>query len=102
MSTYQAALDALRARLASHDLAGVVERSGARALGPDRIGLRCLGREYVVTHPDGLVLEDDGQPAPETEAILLLLYLTESTGRALEGRWIAFEQLSGGGGGAPG
>jgi hypothetical protein len=98
MSTYRVAYEALRARLAGHDLAGVVERSGARALGPDRIGLRCLGREYVVTYPDGLVLTDDGQPAPETEAILLLLYLTESTGRALEDRWVAFEQLSGGAG----
>jgi len=96
MSTYQVAYDALRSRLAGHDLAGVVERSGARRLGPDRIGLRCLGREYVVSHPDGLVLEADGQPAPVTEAILLLLYLTESTGRALEGRWVGFEQLSGG------
>ncbi len=98
MSTYQVAYDALRARLAGHDLAGIVERSGARALRPDRIGLRCLGREYVVTYPDGLVLEADDQPAPETEAILLLLYLTESTGRTLEGRWVAFEQLSGGAG----
>ena len=98
MSTYGVAYQALRARLAGHDLAGVVERSGARALGPDRIGLRCLGREYVITYPDGFVLEADGQPAPETEAILLLLYLTESTGRAREDRWVAFEQLSGGAG----
>ncbi len=98
MSTYRVAYDALRARLAGHDLAGIVERSGARTLGPDRIGLRCLGREYVVSYPDGLVLEADGHLAPETEAILLLLYLTESTGRALEGRWVAFEQLSGGAG----
>jgi hypothetical protein len=98
MSTYAVAYQSLRTRLAGHDLAGVIERSGARRLGPDRIGLRCLGREYVVTYPDGVVLEADGQPAPETEAILLLLYLTESTGRAREGRWVAFEQLSGGAG----
>jgi hypothetical protein len=98
MSTYKVAYDALRARLAEHDLAGIVERSGARALGRDRIGLRCLGREYVVTYPDGEVLEEDGQPAPEHDAILLLLYLTESTGRAMDGGWIAFEQLSGGAG----
>lgn len=98
MSTYKVAYDALRARLAGHDLAGIAERSGSRALGPDRIGLRCLGREYVVLHPDGLVLADDGEPAPEQEAILLLLYLTESTGRDLDGGWVAFEQLSGGAG----
>lgn len=98
MSTYQVAYDVLRARLGGEDLDAVVERSGARAIGPDRIGLRCLGREYVVTYPDGLVLEADGEPAPMTEAILLLLYLTESSGRALDGRWVAFEQLSGGAG----
>ena len=98
MSTYRVAYDALRARLAGRDLAGVVERSGARALGPDRIGLRCLGREYVITYPDGVVLEADGEPAPEHDAILLLLYLTESTGRDLDGEWVAFEQLSGGAG----
>ncbi len=98
MSTYQTAYDVLRARLAGHDLPDVVARSGARALGADRIALRCLGREYVVGYPDGGVLEADGQPAPVSEAILLLLYLTESTGRALEGRWVGFEQLSGGAG----
>lgn len=98
MSTYKVAYDALRARLAGHDLAGIVERSGARALGPDRIGLRCLGQEYVVTYPDGMVLEADGEPAPEHDAILLLLYLTESTGRDLDGGWVAFEQLPGGAG----
>jgi hypothetical protein len=98
MSTYQVAYDALRARLAGRDLDGIVERSGGRALGPDRIGLRCLGREYVVTYPDGLVLEADGRAAPVTEAILLLLYLTESSGRPVEGHWVAFEQVSGGAG----
>lgn len=98
MSTYHTAYDALRTRLASHDLAGLVERSGARALGPDRIGLRCLGREYVIGYPDGLVLDADGERTPETEAILLLLYLTESTGRPQEGRWVAFEEMSGGSG----
>jgi len=98
MSTYQVAYDALRARLAGRDLDAIVERSGSRRLGPGRIGLRCLGREYVVSYPDGLVLEADGQPAPATEAILLLLYLTQSSGRALEGRWVGFEHISGGGG----
>lgn len=96
MSTYGVAYEALRTRLAGSDLAGVIERSGARSLGAGRIGLRCLGREHVVTYPDGLVLDADGQPTPEHDAILLLLYLTESTGRALEDRWVAFEQLSGG------
>ena len=45
---------ALRARLAGHDLAGLVERSGARAARTDdRIGLRCLGRDTSSTIPTG-------------------------------------------------
>jgi hypothetical protein len=98
MSTYKVAYDSLRARLAGLDMATIVDRSGARELGPDRIGLRCLGAEYVIRYPDGTVLEADGQPAPEHDAILLLLYLTESTGRNLDGSWVAFEQLPGGAG----
>jgi Domain of unknown function (DUF3786) len=98
MSTYKVAYDALRERLAGLDMATIAELSGARVLGPDRIGLRCLGADYVIRYPDGLVLEADGQPAPEHDAILLLLYLTESTGRTLDGAWVAFEQLPGGSG----
>ncbi len=98
MNTYHVAYDQLRARLGGMDMAGIVERSGAQVLGPDRIGLRCLAQEYVIQYPDGLVLDADGQPASEHDAILLLLYLTESTGRAPDGEWVAFEQLPGGAG----
>lgn len=98
MSTYQVAYDTLRARFAAMDLAGIVANSGARVLGPDRLGLRCLGREYEVAVPDGTVRDADGTETPEHDAILLLLYLTEATGRAPEERWVAFEQLVGGAG----
>ena len=97
-SVYQPTYDGLRAKLAGHDLDGLVQRSGAQRLDAGRIGLRCLGRDYVVSHPDGIVLDADGTPTEVSVAILLLLYLLESTGRDLEDRWVSFEQLPGGAG----
>ncbi|MDR7522275.1 MAG: DUF3786 domain-containing protein [Armatimonadota bacterium] len=96
MSVYLSTYDGLRARLGSQDLDRLAARSGARRLSEDRLGLRCAGREYVVHLPDGTVLQADGGAAEVEVAILLLLYLLEATGRALEGRWISFEQLPGG------
>jgi len=98
MTTYHVAYDALRAKLAALDLDRIVANSGARRIGPDRLALRCLGREYEVTYPGGTVRDADGAETPEHDAILLLLYLTEATGRPLEERWVAFEQLVGGAG----
>jgi hypothetical protein len=97
-SVYQPALDRLRARLADHSFDELVRRSGARRLDDGRIGLRCVGRDYVVGHPDGIVLDADGAPAEVSMAILLLLYLLEATGRDLEDEWVSFEQLPGGAG----
>lgn len=98
MSVYRPTYEALCRKLAAHDLDELVRRSGTRKLGADRIGLRCVGRDYTVTYPDGAVLEADGGEAEVSVAILLLLYLLESTGRAFEGKWISFEQLPGGSG----
>lgn len=96
MSVYQGTLDGLRARFAAHDPEQMAARSGATRPAPDRLVLRCAGRDYEVLYPDGTVLEAGGEPAEVSVAILLLLYLMESTDRAFEGRWIAFEQLPGG------
>lgn len=96
MSVYQGTYDGLRAKLCTRALDRLVECSGVARLGPDRIGLRCSGRDYEVVYPDGTVLEAGGQPAEVNVAILLLLYLLESTGRPQEGRWVSFEQLQGG------
>ena len=98
VSVYQPTYDGLSAKLAGHELDDVVRRSGARRLDAGRIGLRCVGRDYVVTYPDGIVLEAGGAPADVSTAILLLLYLLESTGRNFEDRWVSFEQLPGGAG----
>lgn len=96
MSVYLGTYEGLRGRLAGHDLEHLLANSGARRLPEGRIGLRCAGLDYEILYPDGMVLQADGSPADVNAAILLLLYLLESTGRPLEGRWISFEQLPGG------
>ena len=98
MTTYGVAVSRLVAELGEHDYGELVERSGAGTPGADRISVRCLGRDYLITYPDGEVTTAAGEPVDEHLAILLLLYLTEAGGRLLEGRWIAFEQISGGAG----
>lgn len=97
-SVYQPTYEGLQRKLAGHDLDELVERSGTRRLDDGRIGIRCVGRDYVVSHPDGVVLDADGTPAEVSVAIMLLLYLLESTGREMADRWVSFEQLPGGAG----
>ena len=98
MTTYGVAIDKLVTELGQHAYEELVERSGAGAPAPDRIALRCLGQDYIVTYPEGKVTTVSGEPVDEHLAILLLLYLTEAGGRLMEGHWIAFEQISGGAG----
>jgi hypothetical protein len=98
MSTYGVALERWATELSRRDLDELVERSGAYRAGPDRIVLRFLGQDYEIGHPDGQVWTASGQPAEETLAILMLLYLTEADDRPLQHRWVAFEQLPGGAG----
>lgn len=98
MTTYGTALTRLQTELARHSADDLVERSGAVRSAEDRIGLRCLGQDYLIGLPEGDVLTAADEPVDEHLAILLLLYLTESGGRPLEDRWVAFEQLSGGSG----
>ncbi len=96
MSIYQGTYDGLRVKIGAHAVDSLVARSGAELLGPNLIGLRCVGRDYTIAHPEGVVLDAEGQPAEVGVAILLLLYLLEATGGPQEGRWISFEQLPGG------
>ena len=98
MTTYAPAIEKLVTELGRRDLVTLVERSGAASPGPGRIALRCLGHDYLISHPDGEVATPSGEPVDDHLAILLLLYLTEAGGRLPEGRWIAFEQISGGAG----
>ena len=98
MSTYGVALERWATELSRRDLDGLVEKSGSRRSGVDRILLRFLGEDYEIGHPDGQVRTAAGKPVEETLAILLLLYLTEADGRPLQDRWVGFEQLLGGAG----
>jgi len=98
VSVYLPTYEGLRARLREHDLPRLIARSGAVLLEENQIGLRCAGRDYVVTYPDGMVLDAAGGPADVSVAILLLLYLLEATGIPAADRWISFEQLPGGAG----
>ena len=98
MTTYGPAISKLVAELGQHDLEQLIVRSGAGVPEPERIALRCLGQDYLISYPQGEVVTTSGEPVDEHLAILLLLYLTEAGGRLVEGRWVAFEQISGGAG----
>ncbi len=98
MTTYGTALERLQGEVARHTTEGLVERAGGERLSEERITLRCLGQDYEIVVPEGEVRTAAGEPVDEHLAILLLLYLTEATGRPLEDQWIAFEQISGGAG----
>ncbi|MGD8485526.1 MAG: DUF3786 domain-containing protein [Chloroflexota bacterium] len=98
MTTYGPAVEKLVAELGRRDYQELVRQSGAGAPAPDRLAVRCLGQDYLVTYPGGEVTTGSGEAVDEHLAILLLLYLTEAGGRLVEGRWIAFEQISGGAG----
>jgi hypothetical protein len=98
VSIYLPTYEGLRARLRAHDRDRLIARSGASPRPDNQIGLRCAGRNYVVTYPDGMVLDALGAPADISVAILLLLYLLEATGVPAADRWVSFEQLPGGAG----
>ena len=97
-TTYGVAMSKLVAELGRHDPESLVQRSGAARPSPDRIALRCLGQDYVISYPHGEVATASGESVDEHLAILLLLYLTEAGGGLLEHRWVAFEHIPGGAG----
>ncbi|MCL5982289.1 MAG: DUF3786 domain-containing protein [Firmicutes bacterium] len=56
-----------------------------------------LGQNYLVSYPEGLVTrQGTGEEAPLATAILLLHYLSWSTGVPLSGSWISYKELQGG------
>lgn len=65
--------------------------------GGSAISLRCLGREIVLSFPEGRIEEADGHgPVPLREEILLLHYVEKGTGSPLASRWISFAEIPGG------
>ena len=56
MTTYGTAVARLVEELGRHDFEQLVQRSGAGMPAPDRIALRCLGQDYLVSYPQGEVV----------------------------------------------
>lgn len=62
-----------------------------------RFTVPCLGQKYGISYPAGHVtVNNDQSEAPLITAILLLHYLSHSTGTALSQNWISYKDLPGG------
>lgn len=93
-------LEAAKAK-ATTDFAGldpvaVAKNAGASLAGPGRLRLTYFARPVLVSHPEGEVCWEDGQPLPAREQVLLLHYLCRATGTAPERQWISFAEVPGG------
>ncbi len=66
-------------------------------LNKQRFTVSCLGQKYGVSYPKGHVTANCGQSeAPLITSILLLHYLSHSTGTTLSQNWISYKDLPGG------
>ncbi|MEW6524360.1 MAG: DUF3786 domain-containing protein [Bacillota bacterium] len=93
---YQEALRVARALLSQKDPQEVAAFTGASwKTGASRFVLAFLGKQYDITYPGGEVWHGQS-PVPDTDAILVLHYLTHATGAVLRQELIAFRQLPGG------
>lgn len=82
------------------DLRERAARGGARyEQGPDdeiQVGFRYLGRELLVSFPQGTVETRNGQgPIPLREEILVLHYLERASGVPLAEKWASFSEIPG-------
>ncbi len=65
--------------------------------GEVKVGFRYLGRELLVSFPQGTVGTRNGQaPIPLREEILILHYLERASGVPLAERWVSFSEIPGG------
>ncbi len=79
------------------DIREQCQRSGARYVGPNEIGIDYLSQSYRIRIPDCRVsLEDSGIEASLRDRILILHYFTGAKGTAATGKLIAYRQLQGG------
>jgi hypothetical protein len=86
--------------LLKSDLAERAARCGGRftpsSEGGGRIGFPYLGREVLLSFPQGTIrIQNGGSPIPLREEILILHYLEKSTGVSLTGKWISFTEVPG-------
>ncbi len=73
------------------------ERSGA-VFDQDNstLNLFFINQEYRVEHPSGKITAEDGTPASQYLAIIILHYLATADGTPLTERWVAYRHLPGG------
>jgi len=65
--------------------------------GEAKVGCRYLGRELLLSFPQGTIGTQNGQgPIPLREEILILHYLERASGVSLAGRWASFSEVPGG------
>ena len=56
--------------------------------------MRFLGREYLVSYPDGQVcLAESKEPAKHAHRLIALHYLAHADGSAIADRWVSFREL---------
>ncbi len=86
--------------LSQSDLRERAGRCGGKfEAGPDgqkRIRLRYLGRDVLLSLPDGKMETVEGDSIPLREEILILHYLETAKGTPVAGRWISFAEMPGG------
>ncbi len=79
------------------DPALTAERSGAVFdQGNSTLNLFFINQQYRVEHPSGEITAEDGTPASQYLAIIILHYLATADGTPLTGRWVAYRHLPGG------
>ncbi|MFO7952840.1 MAG: DUF3786 domain-containing protein [Bacillota bacterium] len=55
-----------------------------------------VDRTFKVNHPSGDIIAEDGSPASQYLAIIMLHYLTTADGTTLSNKWIDYRHLPGG------
>lgn len=72
-------------------------KSGARYVGPNKIVIHYIGRQYHISLPDvEISLEGSEEEVPLKDKILILHYFTGAKGTPATGKLIAYKQLLGG------
>lgn len=86
------ALAKAREGWAAADAAACAARAGGE-WADGAVRMRLFGRPHVVTHPDGEVLAEPGEPVHVAVRILLLHYLLSADGAPPSGVWSAYREL---------
>ncbi len=92
----QRQLEGLRQELSSRDRLEVASRCGAQPT-PEGLRLQYWTQDVIINWPDLVARYAAGEQAcPVFDQAMLLYYLHQADGSALEHRWIGFRELPGG------